>query len=99
MIQINQALTQILSCKVLTFSGQDYSDVAYDSTRQRYWVVSDEAQAVYLYNWSTNAAEFTYALGYAHGEGVSYDPDNHRLYIATDNGSSQDSYLYTYNVQ
>jgi uncharacterized protein YjiK len=99
MIRISADLGTILACKVLTFSGRDYSDVAYDSTRQRFWIVSDEAQSVYLYDWTSNTAAPGYPLGYLHGEGVAYDPNTRRLYIATDNGNGSDSYLYTYSVQ
>ena len=41
----------------------------------------------------------TWNLGYAHAEGVAFNPSNSRLYIATDNGPGSDSYLYTYSVQ
>lgn len=100
-IRISRDLGTILGCKVLTFSGtgKDYSDISYDPTRQRFWIMSDEAQAVYLYNYSTNSAQAGYGFTYAHGEGVAYNPANHRLYIVTDNTGTTDSYLYTYNVQ
>jgi uncharacterized protein YjiK len=98
-LQISQDLKTISACKVLTFSGHDYSDISYDPTRKQFWIVSDEADAVYLYDFGTNASVFSYNLGYSNGEGVAYDPDNHRLYITTDNGKDSDSYLYTYNVQ
>jgi len=98
-LQISRDLKTISACKVLTFSGLDYSDISYDPTRKQFWIVSDEAKAVYLYDFGTNASVFSYNLPYSNGEGVSYDPDNHRLYIATDNGKDSDSYLYTYNVQ
>jgi uncharacterized protein YjiK len=98
-VQISQDLQTIRSCKVLTFSGHDYSDISYDPTRKQFWIVSDEAKAVYLYDFGTNASVFSYNLPYSNGEGVSYDPDLHRLYITTDNGKDSDSYLYTYNVQ
>lgn len=99
LIQINQALTQILACKVLTFSGADYSDVSYDPTRHLFWVVSDEAEEAYLYNWTSNAATLVRSLGYPHAEGISYDPTTNQVYIVTDNGMGQDSFLYTYDVQ
>lgn len=98
-LRISADLGTIQGCKVLTFSNADYSDIAYDTSRQRFWIVSDEAQSVYLYDWFSNSALPGYPLGYPHGEGVAYDPNNHRLYIATDNGGGNDSYLYTYNVQ
>jgi uncharacterized protein YjiK len=101
MIRISADLSTIQACKVLTFSGADYSDISYDSTRGQFWIVSDEAQKLYLYNWGTNTVvtNGTYPLGYAHAEGVAFNPANSRLYIATDNGNGNDSYLYTYNVQ
>ena len=36
-----------------------------------------------------------YNLTYPHAEGVAFS----RLYIVTDNGNGNDSYLYTYSVQ
>lgn len=100
-IRISADLSTIQGCKVLTFSGADYSDISYDSTRGQFWIVSDEAQKLYLYNWGTNTVvtNGTYTLGYAHAEGVAFNPANSRLYIVTDNGNGTDSYLYTYNVQ
>ena len=99
MIRISADLTQIQGCRVLTFSGMDYSDISYDSTRGLFWIVSDEAQKLYTYNWTTDTVIKTWNLGYTNGEGVAFDPSNSRLYIATDNGGGSDSYLYTYSVQ
>jgi hypothetical protein len=103
MIQISEDLGTITACKRLTFSVKngvsgDYSDISYDPTRQQFWIVSDESEAVYLYNWSTGASQ-RFPLTYAHGEGVSFNPYNNRLSIVTDNGQGSNSYLYTYNVQ
>jgi hypothetical protein len=103
MIQISEDLGSITACKRLTFSVKngvsgDYSDISYDPTRQQFWILSDESEAVYLYNWNTGASQ-RHPLTYAHGEGVSFNPDTSRLYIVTDNGSNTTSYLYTYNVQ
>ena len=99
MIRISADLTTIQGCRVLTFSGMDYSDISYDSTRGLFWIVSDEAQKLYLYNWSTGAVQKAWGLGYTNGEGVAFNPGNSRLYIATDNGGGSDSYFYTYSVQ
>ena len=41
MIQISANLKKIPACKVLTFSGEDYSDLAYDPTRKQLWILSD----------------------------------------------------------
>jgi uncharacterized protein YjiK len=99
MIRISADLTAITACRVLTFSGADYSDISYDPTRGLYWIVSDEAQKLYLYNWSNNTVTKSWNLGYANAEGVAFNPSDSRLYIATDNGSGADSYFYTYSVQ
>lgn len=102
MIQISSDLKTILACKVLTFNvGGDYSDIAYDSNRKKYWIVSDEAQSVSLYDWNTGTTVqgSPFSLGYDGGEGVAYDPSADQLYICTDNGDGQSSYLRKYDVQ
>jgi uncharacterized protein YjiK len=99
-VQISSNLTQILACKVLSLpNATDYSDISYDPTRGQFWIASDEAANVYLYNWSTNSMVKGWHLGIANMEGIAFNPANSRLYIATDNGGGSDSYLYTYNVQ
>jgi uncharacterized protein YjiK len=97
MIQISADLKKITACKVLTFSGEDYSDIAYDPTRKQLWVLSDAAQSVYLYDWSSNTARKSYPLGYVKAEGVAYDQEKSRLYIITDSGGTTAD-LYTYDV-
>lgn len=95
MIQISADLKEITACKVLTFSGKDYSDVAYDPTRRQLWVLSDKN--VYLYDWSSNTSRQSYPLGYVNAEGVAYDQEKNRLYIITDSGGATAD-LYTYDV-
>ncbi|MES1243528.1 MAG: SdiA-regulated domain-containing protein [Acidobacteriota bacterium] len=102
MLQISSNLQTILACKVLSFNTNgDYSDIAYDSVRKKYWIVSDEAQSVSLYDWSTGTTGqgSPFGLTYDGGEGVAYDPSSDQLYICTDNGSGQNSYLYQYDIQ
>jgi hypothetical protein len=99
MIRISADLTTIQGCRVLTFSGQDYSDLSYDPARNQFWIVSDEAQGLYLYDWSADHVNKTWHLPYANAEGVAFDPAYSRLYIATDNGDNNTSYMYTYSVQ
>jgi uncharacterized protein YjiK len=99
-IKVSANLTTILACKVLSLpSATDYSDISYDPTRGLFWIASDEAENVYLYNWSTNSMVKGWHLGIANMEGIAFNPGDSRLYIATDNGPSSDSYLYTYSVQ
>jgi len=99
-IRISADLTTILACKVLSLpSATDYSDISYDPTRGLFWIASDEAENIYLYNWSTNSMVKGWHLGIANMEGISFNPSNSRLSIATDNGDGSDSYLYGYSVQ
>jgi hypothetical protein len=102
MIQISSDLKTILACKVLSFNtGGDYSDIAYDSSRGKYWIVSDEDESVSLYDWNTGTTVqgSPFSLPYDGGEGVAYAPTTHELSICTDNGDGQTSYLYIYEVQ
>lgn len=99
-LELSSNLTQILACKTLSLgSATDYSDISYDPTRGLFWIASDEAQNVYLYNWSTNSAVQGWHFSIANMEGIAFNPDNSRLYISTDNGNNSDSYMYTYSVQ
>lgn len=99
-LKISSDLTQILACKTLSLpNATDYSDISYDSTRGKFWIASDEADNVYLYDWSTNSMVKGWHFTIDNMEGISFNPANNRLYIATDNGNTSDSYLYTYNVQ
>jgi len=88
----------IAEWRVLSWSGEDYSGITYDSDRGKFWITSDSGQRLYLYDWASNAVEGTYGLGYPNAEGVAYSPDLNQLYIVTDNGQGTDSILYTYNV-
>jgi hypothetical protein len=97
MLQISSDLTTILACRALGFSS-DYSDISYDPTRGKLWITGDEDETLYLYDWSSHSGR-AWHLGIANMEGVSFNPGNNRLYIATDNGNGSDSYLYTYSVQ
>jgi uncharacterized protein YjiK len=99
-IRVSANLTTILACKVLSLpNATDYSDISYDPTRGLFWIASDEAENIYLYNWSTNSMVKGWHLGIANMEGISFNPSNSRLSIATDNGDGSDSYLYGYSVQ
>ena len=99
-LKISADLTQILGCKVLSLpNATDYSDISYDPTRGKFWIASDEADNVYLYDWTSNSAVKAWHFSIDNIEGISFNPANSRLYIATDNGNNSDSYLYTYSVQ
>jgi SdiA-regulated len=99
LIQVSADLRTIRACQTLTYNNADYSDVSYDSVRRKYWIVSDEGRSLALYDWSSASAVQQWGLGYDGGEGVAYNPATSQLFIATDNGGGQTSYLYVYKVQ
>ena len=82
----------------------DYSGICYDPSRAAFWIVSDKAERIYLYDRSANRVVQSAALGYgANGEyepvekaeGVAYDPDRNRLYVVSD----KEVALYVYDVR
>lgn len=99
MIQVSADLGTIEACRKLTYNNADYSDISYDPVRRKYWIVSDEDQSLALYDWTTGSPVQQWGLGYDGGEGVAFNPATSQLFIATDNGGGQTSYLYVYKVQ
>ena len=82
----------------------DYSGICYDPSRHCFWIVSDTAKRLFLYSWEDNKVFQSFALGYEEGgdyreiqqaEGVTYNPDNRRLYIVSD----MEARLYVFEVQ
>lgn len=99
LIEVSADLRTIHACQTLAYNNADYSDVSYDPVRRKYWIVSDEGRSLALYDWSTASRVQGWNLGYDGGEGVAFNPATSQLFIATDNGPGQTSYLYVYNVQ
>ena len=99
MIKISADLATITACRVLTFSGADYSDISYDPHGACTGSSATKPSGSISTTGTTAPWSRPGAFGYAHAEGVAFNPGNSRLYIATDNGPSSDSYLYTYSVQ
>ncbi len=56
LIQVSADLKTIQACQTLTYNNADYADVSYDSTRHKYWIVSDEGKSVALYDWKPRRA-------------------------------------------
>lgn len=99
LIEVSADLRTIHACQTLTYNGADYSDVSYDPVRRRFWIVSDEGNSLALYDWSSASRVQGWGLGYSNGEGVAFNPATSQLFIVTDNGGGQASYLYVYKVQ
>lgn len=76
----------------------DFSDICYDPSREKFWIISDRAKRLFLYDWKSHTVLQTAKLSYGEkgkyreiekAEGVAIDPDANRLYIVSD----QDLYL------
>ena len=82
----------------------DYSGICYDPTRAAFWIVSDKAKRVFLYDAAANRVVQSAALSYRKNgevkevekaEGVAYDPRSGRLYVVSD----EEVRLYVYDVR
>jgi uncharacterized protein YjiK len=78
-------------------SGIDYDRT--DTSKNRFYIVSDKGERVFHYDWDSNHATPAQELGFENGEGVVYDPATERLYVVTDGGDDEDSRLYSYQKQ
>lgn len=86
----------------------DYSGISYDPTRQAFWIVSDEARRIYLYDPFEDHVIDDTPLKYSDGsdekpirnaEGVVFNPRLGHLYIVTDEGGSKRrATLYAFRV-
>ncbi|MEM7223443.1 MAG: SdiA-regulated domain-containing protein [Pseudomonadota bacterium] len=82
----------------------DFSGICYDAARKAYWIVSDKARRLYLYDPALDRVRDSAALAYKKGgkrktiekaEGVAYDPATGRLYVVSD----EEARLYVFEVQ
>lgn len=82
----------------------DFSDICFDASRKAYWIVSDKAKRVYLYDPQSNRVVHSAPLGYAKNgkyrevgkaEGVSYDHETSQLYVVSD----EEAKLYVFAVR
>ena len=82
----------------------DFSDLCYDQSRDCFWIISDEAKRLFLYDWKRNKVIQSAKLGYGKdgeyqeiekAEGVAIDPDTNRLYVVSD----EEARLYVYDIR
>ncbi len=82
----------------------DFSGLHHDPARDAFWIVSDRARRLYLYDRDQDHVLQSAALGYARGgayreiekaEGVTVDPGAHRLYAVSDD----ESRLYVFDLR
>ena len=115
LIEVSADLTTIVSDRVLnqdsgfvdTNLGSekiDFSGLCYDATRKAFWIVSDDAKRVYLYDWTANRVVQSAPLGYGEdgnyreveqAEGIAVDPRANRLYAVSD----KEAQLYVFDVR
>jgi len=82
----------------------DFSDICYDQTRDRFWIISDKAKRLFLYDWKRNKVVQSSKLGYGKdgeyreiekAEGIAIDPDTNRLYVVSD----EEAQLYVFDIR
>ncbi len=82
----------------------DFSDLCYDQRRDRFWIISDKARRLFLYDWKGNQVIQSSTLGYGENggyreiekaEGVAIDPDANRLYVVSD----EEARLYVFDIR
>ncbi|RLC54296.1 MAG: hypothetical protein DRH79_01020 [Candidatus Cloacimonadota bacterium] len=77
----------------LTFAD-DYSGICYDSTRDGFWIVSDESEMLYLWD-LTNGVREQYSLGFSKAEGIVYIAETNSFYIVSDSEEK----LYKFHIE
>lgn len=89
---------------VVADSSVDFSDICYDESRDRFWILSDKARRVFLYDWGKNSVISSAKLGYGKdgkykeikkAEGIAIDPGAHRLYVVSD----REARLYVFDIR
>lgn len=82
----------------------DFSDLCYDGSTDCFWIISDKARRLFMYDWTSNKVIQSCKLAYGKdgeyeqiekAEGVVIDPDNHRLYIVSD----EEARLYLFDLR
>ena len=82
----------------------DFSDLCYDERRDLFWIISDKAKRLFLYDWKGNKVIQSCKLGYEKdgeyweiekAEGVAIDPDANRLYVVSD----KEARLYVFDIR
>ena len=115
LLELSTDLSTILNQKLLTAGNGfqdndvggdelDFSGIFYDSTRMKFWIVSDKGQRLFLYDWNADRVLQSVALAYSQNgkqreiekaEGVTLDPSTGRLYVVSD----AEARLYVFEVR
>ncbi len=82
----------------------DFSDICYDAIRDCFWVISDQARKLFLYDWKINRVLQSAKLGYGKNreyreikkaEGVTVNSGINRLYVVSD----EEARLYVFDIR
>ena len=82
----------------------DFSDLCYDESRDKFWIISDKAKRLFLYDWQENKVLQSSKLGYGKkgeyreiekAEGITINPDANRLYVVSD----KEARLYVFDIR
>ncbi|MDA3813196.1 MAG: SdiA-regulated domain-containing protein [Candidatus Cloacimonetes bacterium] len=80
-IEVSHDFTTLTETE-LSFAD-DYSGIYYDSTRDGFWIVSDESEKLYLWD-LTNGVREQYSLNIPKAEGVVFIAETNTFYIVSD---------------
>lgn len=114
LIELSADLTAILNVRRLTSqqgfvdddvaeTALDFSGLFYDARHAWFWIVSDQGQRIFLYDWAADHVVQTLPLRYTRdgksreiekAEGIAYDAAAERLYIVSD----KEARLYLFAV-
>lgn len=112
-IEISKDLQSILNAHVLNAANGftdddadeiDFSGIQYDATRSSFWIVSDRAKRLFLYDLDRGQVIQSAALGYekdgefreiGKAEGVAVDAEHNRLYVVSD----AEARLYVFDLR
>ena len=91
-IEVSQDFTTLTETE-LSFAD-DYSGIYYDSTREGFWIVSDESEMLFLWD-LTNGVREQYPLNFPKAEGIVFIAETNTFYIVSDSEQK----LYKFHLE
>ena len=82
----------------------DFSDICYDPSRNCFWIISDKARSLFLYDGEKNSVLQSAVLAYMkkgeyreieQAEGITINPVTNRLYVVSD----KEAVLYVFDIR